>query len=89
MTDTRQPLPAFCAGIQYFGPDWPQAETHAAAPVIAADARAIASAADATAAYQTLLAADALRYLTLQICGAKASGHPAASRRAPRLTRRW
>ncbi|TXT16262.1 MAG: transketolase central subunit [bacterium] len=28
------------------------------------------------AAYQTLLAADALRYLTLQVCGAKASGHP-------------
>ena len=26
--------------------------------------------------YQTLLAADALRYLTLQVTGSKASGHP-------------
>ena len=28
------------------------------------------------AVYQTLLMADALRYLTLQTCGAKSSGHP-------------
>lgn len=76
MTIANQPIPAFCEGIQYFGPDWPDCATHAAAPVIGDGAGAIASAADTTAAYQTLLAADALRYLTLQICGAKASGHP-------------
>jgi phosphoketolase len=76
MNATDPTVPAFCAGIQYFGADWPTFSTHGAAPVIADGARAIASAADATAAYQTLLAADALRYLTLQICAAKASGHP-------------
>jgi phosphoketolase len=31
---------------------------------------------DADAAYQTLLMADALRYVTLQVCGSKGSGHP-------------
>jgi phosphoketolase len=68
--------PAFCRGIQYFGAPWPEAGRHTVAPVIGAGARAVASAADPTAGYQTLLGADALRYLTLQITGTKASGHP-------------
>ena len=68
--------PEFCDGIQYYGPAWPGFAEHAAEAAIAPNARAIASANSTTAAYQTLLAADALRYLTLQICGAKASGHP-------------
>ncbi len=68
--------PAFCAGIQYFGPAWPGFETHGAQPAIAEGGKAIADANAPGAAYQTLLAADALRYLTLQVCGAKASGHP-------------
>ena len=38
--------------------------------------RSIAQVRRPAAAYQTLLVADALRYLTLQICGAKGSGHP-------------
>jgi len=37
---------------------------------------AIASASDPNAVYQTLLAADALRYLTLQTTASKESGHP-------------
>jgi phosphoketolase len=68
--------PEFCDGIQYFGPAWPGFAEQAAEPAIAANAKAIGSANSSAAAYQTLMAADALRYLTLQICGAKASGHP-------------
>ena len=68
--------PAFCEGIQYYGPAWPGFEAHCAAPAIAEGKKAIAGSSSPGAAYQTLLAADALRYLTLQVCGAKASGHP-------------
>ncbi len=66
----------FREGIQYFAPAWPGADRLAARPVIGPDQTAIADPADPAAAYQTLLVADALRYLTLQICGSKASGHP-------------
>ncbi len=73
---TASSIPAFCQGIQYFGEPWPGFAEHAAKPAIASGAKAIRSAADGDAVYQTLLMADALRYLTLQITGAKASGHP-------------
>ena len=73
---TAPPIPAFCQGIQYFGQPWPGLAEHASKPAIASGAKAIRSAADGDAVYQTLLMADALRYLTLQITGAKASGHP-------------
>jgi phosphoketolase len=66
----------FREGIQYFAPAWPGSDQLAARPVIAEGETAIADAADPAAVYQTLLAADALRYLTLQVCGSKASGHP-------------
>ncbi len=75
-TQTHTQAPEFCAGIQHFGAAWPKFDELAAAPAIAEGAKAIANANAPAAAYQTLLAADALRYLTLQICGAKASGHP-------------
>ena len=39
-------------------------------------AHEIADPTDPNAVYQTLLAADALRYLTLQVTASKASGHP-------------
>lgn len=68
--------PAFCEGIQYFGERPPHFETYGKTPVIAAGSKAIADPTDASAVYQTLLYADALRYLTLQITGSKASGHP-------------
>jgi phosphoketolase len=68
--------PAFCAGIQHFAEPWPGFAEHAATPAIALGAKAIADSNDPAAAYQTLLMADALRYLTLQVCGSKASGHP-------------
>lgn len=66
----------FCEGIQYFGESWPEFADHASHPAIRRGARAIDDPRDAQAVYQTLLAADALRYLTLQITGSKASGHP-------------
>ena len=67
--------PAFCEGIQYFGEKWPDFERHANSPAIASGQSAIA-AVDDKAAYQALLGADALRYVTLQVCGSKGSGHP-------------
>ncbi|AFZ57198.1 phosphoketolase [Anabaena cylindrica FACHB-243] len=69
-------LPNFCEGIQYFGEALPNFETYGVKPVIESGQSAIASPTDPNAVYQTLLAADALRYLTLQVTGSKASGHP-------------
>ena len=69
-------IPAFCDGIQYYGEAWPGFQTHAAMAAIAEGQKAIADAASPDAAYQTLLMADALRYVTLQMCGSKGSGHP-------------
>ncbi|MHB1515301.1 MAG: phosphoketolase family protein [Acidiferrobacteraceae bacterium] len=66
----------FRDGIQYFGEPWPGSDKLAVKPVIGTDARAITDPTDPACVFQTLLAADALRYLTLQICGSKASGHP-------------
>jgi phosphoketolase len=69
-------IPGFCEGIQYFGNPIPGFETYGQTPVISDGQQAIADAADPVAVFQTLLYADALRYLTLQITGSKASGHP-------------
>lgn len=68
--------PDFCAGIQYYGEAWPDFDRYAAQPVIAEGAHAVADPASTEAAYQLLLMADALRYVTLQVCASKGSGHP-------------
>jgi phosphoketolase len=68
--------PDFTDGIDHFGTPWPQLDQQAAEPCISEGQRAVDSATDERAVYQTLLAADALRYLTLQVTGAKGSGHP-------------
>jgi phosphoketolase len=68
--------PAFCEGIQYFGEALPNFDTYGKVAAIGEGQTTIASSTDAAAVYQTLLAADALRYLTLQITASKASGHP-------------
>ncbi len=73
--NTLQATPDFCAGMQYFGEPWPGFDTHAASAAVDAGTGRIAQVDDA-AAYQTLLMADALRYVTLQVCGSKGSGHP-------------
>ena len=72
--------PAFCQGIQYFGELLPQFDTYGHTPAIAPGQTAISSSHDPAAVYQTLLAADALRYLTLQMTASKESGHPEIGR---------
>ena len=69
-------VPAFCEGIQYFKESLPDFELYGQEAAIAAGATAISSTTDKQAVYQTMLAADALRYLTLQITASKQSGHP-------------
>ena len=75
-TKASSTVPNFCEGIQYFGEELPDFETYGRTPAIASGKVAIDNPTDTTAVYQTLLAADALRYLTLQVTGSKASGHP-------------
>lgn len=69
-------VPAFCEGIQYFGQPLPGFEQYGQEPAIAPGKKAIASPSDPAAVFQTLLVADALRYLTMQVTASKASGHP-------------
>ena len=69
-------IPDFCEGIQHFAESWPDIAQFGDAAAIRPGARAVSEVGDRKAIYQTLLGADALRYLTLQTCGAKASGHP-------------
>ncbi|MDY7015113.1 MAG: phosphoketolase, partial [Cyanobacteriota bacterium] len=69
-------MPAFCQGIQHFAEEKPNFKDYGKEPVIQDGQSAIPSPTDKTAVYQTLLAADALRYLTLQTTATKSSGHP-------------
>ena len=68
--------PPFCAGIQHFGLPWDGFDQHAQSAVIKEGKAAISDPRAPDAVYQMLLMADALRYLTLQTCGSKGSGHP-------------
>ncbi|MEM9905066.1 MAG: phosphoketolase [Cyanobacteria bacterium P01_D01_bin.44] len=70
------PMPAFCEGIQHFGQLPAEFEQYAQVPAIAPGQTKIADPTDPAAVFQTLLAADALRYLTLQVTASKQSGHP-------------
>jgi len=74
-TMTQDAQPGFTQGIRYFAPESPEFKTHGHTAVIAEGKSAIDQIDDA-AIYQTQLAADALRYLTLQVCSSKESGHP-------------
>lgn len=69
-------VPEFCQGIDRFAENLPGFNEYAAKPAIAEGNKAIESTTDKSAVYQTMLAADALRYLTLQITASKQSGHP-------------
>ncbi len=66
----------FTQGIQYFGDEWQDFARYGAQPAIAAGETAVLDHKDPKVVYQTLLGAEALRYLTLQVTGSKASGHP-------------
>jgi len=63
----REQQPHFSDGIKFFGDAWPEWDRYGTA---AADASA------ESFAYHTALAADAMRYLALQLAASKASGHP-------------
>ncbi|MDJ0597420.1 MAG: phosphoketolase [Crocosphaera sp.] len=69
-------IPAFCQGIQHFGENLPNHEQYSTEAAIKSGNKAISSSNDPNAVFQTLLAADALRYLTLQTTATKQSGHP-------------
>jgi phosphoketolase len=66
----------FCQGIKFFGENLPHFNEYGDSPAIAEDQTAIISPTDKKAVFQTLLGADALRYLTLQVTASKESGHP-------------
>ncbi|MBV6624438.1 MAG: phosphoketolase [Rivularia sp. (in: Bacteria)] len=68
--------PKFCEGIQYFAEALPDFDKYCKESAISVGQTSISDTQDTAAIYQTLLYADALRYLTLQITGSKASGHP-------------
>ena len=70
------PVPDFCEGIQYFAESWPEMDRLGATPLLGPNQPVLPDAISEPAIYQTLLAADALRYLTLQITASKSSGHP-------------
>lgn len=76
VTPNPKSAPAFCEGIQYFADSYPEFDRYGIMPSILEGKTAITAPNDPCAVYQTLLYADALRYLTLQITGSKASGHP-------------
>ncbi|MCS7030750.1 MAG: hypothetical protein NZL92_04370 [Gloeomargarita sp. SKYG116] len=63
-------------GIDYFGTTWPDWSHYGQRPAVEATTGSIRNPHDPQAVYQTLLAADALRYLVLQMTATKASGHP-------------
>ncbi len=67
---------SFTQGIQYFGDQWDDFARYGAQPAIGPGATAVSGHTDPEVVYQTLLGAEALRYLTLQVTGSKASGHP-------------
>jgi len=73
---TPTSTPKFCEGIQYFAESMPDFARLGDAPLLSAKVPGLTKANDEKAAYQTLLVADALRYLTLQVTAAKSSGHP-------------
>ena len=69
-------IPPFCQGISYFGINPPEFEEYGKEPAIPLNSKSISSPSEPRAVFQTLLAADALRYLTLQTTASKQSGHP-------------
>lgn len=68
-------IPAFCEGIQYFADAVPGWDIYGQSPAIATGQNAV-DPQNPAAVYQTMLYADALRYLMLQMTASKASGHP-------------
>ncbi|MDX2244153.1 MAG: phosphoketolase [Leptolyngbyaceae cyanobacterium bins.302] len=76
VTPNPKSVPAFCEGIQYFADSYPEFDRYGILASILEGRTAITAPNDPCAIYQTVLYADALRYLTLQVTASKASGHP-------------
>ncbi len=74
--ETKLAIPDFCQGIQYFGETLPGFEKYGKEAAIASGSTSINNPEDPAAVFQTLLYADALRYLIVQVTASKASGHP-------------
>ena len=74
--EAKLAIPDFCQGIQYFGETLPGFEKYGLEAAIASGSTSINNPEEPAAVFQTLLAADALRYLILQVTASKASGHP-------------
>lgn len=74
--EAKLAIPDFCQGIQYFGETLPGFEKYGKEAAIASGSTSINNPEDPAAVFQTLLYADALRYLTVQVTASKASGHP-------------
>ncbi|RMG38948.1 MAG: phosphoketolase [Gammaproteobacteria bacterium] len=74
--ETLSPIPDFCRGIAWFGEPLPDFYQRARSPVIGEGQTRVPNPEAPEAVYQTLLGADALRYLTLQMTASKGSGHP-------------
>ncbi len=74
--EAKLAIPDFCQGIQYFGETLPGFEKYGLEAAIASGSTSISNPEDPAAVFQTLLYADALRYLILQVTASKASGHP-------------
>ena len=74
--EAKLAIPDFCQGIQYFGETLPGFEKYGKEAAIASGSTSISNPEEPAAVFQTLLAADALRYLILQVTASKASGHP-------------
>ncbi len=65
----------FCKGIHYYSDTSALFEKYCETAAIAENSVRISSSSDASSVYQTMLLADALRYLSLQMCASKSSGH--------------
>lgn len=74
MSTSTQTIPEFCRGIRYLGKESQELAQLGAAPAVTQDVtrRPFSDA----FVYQTLLGADAMRYLTMQMTATKSSGHP-------------
>lgn len=69
-------LPEFCEGIQYFGAADEALGRYGSKPAIEGFAGSARGPLSDDFVYQTLLGADAMRYLVMQMTATKASGHP-------------
>lgn len=76
MSPANSAPPAFCRGIEYYSAPWEGFSEMGRLPQIAEGKTTLEDADAPAAAFQTLLAADALRYLTLHLTAGKGSGHP-------------